>query len=78
MAVFAVFELAVGLATADVAVMSIAVFLIWGAAMLHSLSRPKINFIYLFFLIPFLFFCFLVLWFGGLQNRKSIILLQIK
>ena len=56
MAVFAVFELAVGLATADVAVMSIAVFLIWGAAMLHSLSRPKINFIYLFFLITFFVF----------------------
>ncbi len=56
MVVFALIGLAMGLITSNVGTMSIAVFLIWGAALLLCISRPKVNAIYLFFLITFFVF----------------------
>lgn len=56
MAVFALFELAIGIITSNVGTMSVSVFLVWGAALLLCLSRPKVNVIYMFFLISFFVF----------------------
>lgn len=56
MVLFALIGLAMGLITVNVGTMSVAVFLIWGAAMLHCISKPKVNVIYLFFLITFFVF----------------------